>query len=391
MRSRAKALMILAAGLIGALLLDFALRPAPVRVELGPVVAGPMQVAIEEQGETRSRDRYVVATPVAGRLLRIRLREGDPVGADEVVATLAPLPIAPRERDELIARVDAADSALRARRAELAHTLADLAQARRERARLEQLDTEGIASRRQLEQGRNAENTLSKDVDTARHRAQAAEADLRAARAGLIALPAARSRTPASVEIRSPAAGQVLRVLEPSERVVAAGTPILVVGDLKHLEVVMEMLSSDAVNVAPGMGATIVGWGGERALPARVQRVEPYGYTKVSALGIEEKRTNVILDFVGSPAGLGDGFRVTGRIVQWQSPRTLIAPVSALFRCAPAWCTFVADGHRARRRQILIGHRNSTEVEILAGLRAGDRVVLYPPNELADGIRIRAR
>ena len=391
MRTPAKTMIAVATLLSGALLIFLAVRPRPVRVELGVVRVGPMQVAVEEQGETRSRDRYVVAAPVAGRLLRIRLRDGDPVAADEVVATIAPLPLAPRERAELSARVDAAESALRARRAELAHALADLAQARRERSRLERLDTEGIASRRQLEEGRNAESGLEQDVDTARHREQVAEADLRAALAGLIALPASPSRTPPSVEVRSPASGEALRILEPSERVVAAGTPILVVGDLKHLEVVMEMLSSEAVNVAPGMAATIEEWGGDRPLPARVRRVEPYGYTKVSALGIEEKRTNVILDFNGGTARLGDGFRVTGRIVLWRAARALIAPQSALYRCAPAWCAFVVDGHRARQRRIVIGHRDSTDVEILSGLRAGDRVIVYPPNDLADGSRIRTR
>ena len=391
MRPHVKAAIASTTALIGALLIFFAIRPTPVRVELGTVGVGPMQVTVDEQGETRSRDRYVVAAPVAGRLLRIGLREGDPVAASEVVATIAPLPLAPRERDELTARVAAAESALRARRTELAHSLAELAQARRERARLERLGAAGIASRRQLEQGRTAEQTLEQDVDTARHRARAAEADLRAARAGLIALPGAPSRSPSSVELRSPAAGELLRILEPSERVVAAGTPILVVGDVKHLEVVMEMLSSEAVNVAPGMPATIEGWGGERAFPARVQRVEPYGFTKVSALGVEEKRANVILDFVGGTARLGDGFRVTGRIVLWRSPRALIAPLSALFRCGSAWCAFRVDGGRARRRRIVVGHRNSSEVEILSGLRAGDRVVLYPPNDLADGSRIRTR
>ncbi len=391
MRTRTKAMVVVASGTVGALLVFFALRPKPVRVEWGTVAIGPMRSTIEEQGETRSRDRYVVAAPVAGRLLRIRLREGDPVAGDAVVASIAPLPIAPRERDESTARVDAAESALRARRAELAHAVEDLSQARRERERLERLDKEGIVARQQVEQGRSAEKTLEQDVDTARHRAHAAGAELRAARAALIGLPGPRSNPPSVIEVRSPAAGEVLRILEPSERVVAAGTPLLVIGDLKHLEVVIEMLSSEAVNVKPGMPATVEDWGGERALSARVRRVEPYGFTKVSALGVEEQRARVILDFIGGAARLGDGYRVTGRIVLWSSPRTLIAPLAALFRCGSAWCTFVVDGHRARRRRIVIGHRNANAIQVLAGLRVGDRVILYPPNDLADGSRIRWR
>ncbi len=391
MQRRVKTMIYAAAAAAGAILIAIATRPAPIPVEIGTVRFAPMQVAVEEQGETRSHDRFVVAAPVAGRLLRLGLREGDPVAANQIVAAIAPLPLGTRERSELAARVAAAEAALRASRAQREHVLEDLEQARRERTRLESLYAQEVASRQELEQGRNAETTLEKDAAAARFRVRTAAAELRAAQAGLVALPERRAGAPATVEVRAPAAGRVLRVQEPSERVVAAGTPIMVIGDLDHLEVVMEMLSSEAVNVAPGMRAALEGWGGEGALRARVRSVEPYAFTKVSALGVEEKRTNVILDFVDPPGRLGDGFRVTGRIVLWSSPRTLVAPLSSSFRCGADWCVFVADGARARQRRVVIGHRNPSEVEISSGLRAGDRVILHPPNDLADGARIRAK
>jgi len=178
--------------------------------------------------------------------------------------------------------------------------------------------------------------------------------------------------------------------LEPSERVLPAGTPILIIGDLEHLEVVMEMLSSEAVKLATGMPAVLEAWGGDRSLNARVRLVEPYAFTKISALGVEEKRTRVILDFIDSSAALGDGYRVTGRIVLWRSPSVLKVPIAALFRCGSQWCVFAVDSEeRARRRVVQIAHRNSSEAEVLSGLYESNLVVRHPPNELGDGMRVK--
>ena len=185
--------------------------------------------------------------------------------------------------------------------------------------------------------------------------------------------------------------GRILRIHDPSERVVAAGTPLLTIGNLGGLEIVVELLSSEAVKVAPGMPVLVEGWGGDRALRAKVRRVEPYAVTKVSALGIEEKRVNVIADFVDPPGPIGDGFRVTARIVTWQADKVLKVPASALFRCASAWCVFVVEEGRARRRSIEVGHRNLVEAEVNRGLVAGERVIRYPGNEVGDGARVRLR
>lgn len=389
MKLRGRKWIYLAALAAVAGLLLIAFRPSAVAVETSAIVIGPLEVTTEDQGETRSHDRFVVAAPVAGRLRRVLLREGDMVTQGQLVATIAPLPLSAREREELIAGVAAAEATLRSAQAQLAHVLADLAQAKRESARLELLFKSDATSRQEFEQAQNAAGTLEADAAAASYRAQSAAGDLQAAKAGLVALTEGAKGGSETIMVRAPATGHVLRVVEPSERVVGAGTPILVVGDLQRLEVVLEMLSTEAVKVAPGMSATLVGWGGERPLRARVRMVEPYGFTKVSALGVEEKRTYVILDFVDPPGSLGDGYRVTGRIVLWRSDAVLKAPLSALFRCGESWCVFVIQQSRARRHSVTIGHRSMEEVEVLAGLATGDEVVRHPPNELDDGMRVQ--
>lgn len=364
------------------------LLPEPIAVESAPVHFGPLEVTVEDQAETRSHDRYVVAAPVAGRLLRVLLRDGDAVTAGQAVAVLAPVPLSARERDEAVARVDAAAATGKSTQAQLQRALEDEAQARRELDRLSKLATEGLASEQNLDQARTRVATLGLTVTAARHQRRSAEAQLREARAALSAVRRMRAGRAATVTVRSPAAGRVLRVLEPSERVIGSGTPIMTIADLTHLEVVAEMLTSQAVRVAPGMPALLLDWGGNHPLRARVERVEPYGFTKISALGVEEKRSNVILDFVDPPGSLGDGYRVIARIIVWQSAHVLRAPLSAIFRCGSQWCAYVIDHKRARLRHIRIGHHNDDAVEILGGLRDGERVITHPPNEIFDGARV---
>jgi HlyD family secretion protein len=386
MKKSPKLILYVVAALVLAGVIYIAFRPGSIAVEVGTLVSGPMQVIVEEQGETRSHDRFVVAAPVSGRLLRVLSHDGDTVAANEVVATLAPAPLTARERDELNARVSAAAAAQRGAEAELNHAVQDLDQAKRESARLEQLFARGLVARQPMEQAQNTASTMEKEVEAARFRAQAAAADLRQAQAGLIALRATGREV---VEIRAPAGGRILRIMEASERVVAAGAPILVIGDLAHLEVVIEMLSSEAVKVSAGMPALLDDWGGDKPLRAKVRLVEPYAFTKVSALGVEEKRTNVVLDFVDPPGPLGDGYRVIGRIITWQSPSVLQAPVSALFRCGTEWCVYVLEGHRVQQRTTQLGHMSSTDAEVLSGLTANEKVVRHPPNELSNGARVR--
>ncbi len=367
------------------------LWPAPLDVDGATVAMGPMQVTVDDQGETRSHDRFVVSAPVAGRLTRIALRDGDAVQEGQLLARIAPLPLTVREREEIGARVAAAEALRREAGQRLRHADEDLAQARREHARMRQLVQQGFVAAQATEQARTAEVTTASEVEAARFRLRAAEAEVKVARSGLTAVHAAGAGTEPVLAVRAPMAGRVLRVTDASERVVAAGAPLLTLGDVGGLEIVVPLLSSEAVRVAPGMPVLLEGWGGERALRARVARVEPYAVTKVSALGIEEKRANVIAEFVDPPGPIGDGYRVVARIVTWQAGEVLKLPASALFRCASAWCVFVVSDGRARRRVVEIGHRNQLEAEVQKGLAPGQTVVRYPANEVADGVRVRVR
>ena len=367
------------------------LRPGPIAVERAEVTQGPMQVTLDEQGETRSHDRWTLAAPFTGRVLRAALHEGDAVRSGQELLRLAPVPLSVRERDEQQGRIAAADAGVGEAGEREKRTRSELAQARRERARIEQLVAQGFMSPQAAERARLAEQAALDEVRAAEFRSRSARADAQAARAGLAALAGGAAGVSATVPLRAPADGRVLRIHEQSERVVAAGTPLLTIGEQSRMEVVVELLSTDAVRIAPGMTVRVDGWGGDRPLPGRVRAVEPYAFTKVSALGVEEKRANAIIDLDERPDALGDGYRVLARIVTWQAARTRQAPASAFFRCGESWCAFTIDDGRARRREVRLGHRTPTQVEILDGLPAGAMLVRHPPNGLADGARVLVR
>lgn len=361
-------------------------RPEPLRVDIGQVQKGSMQVTVDEQGETRAHDRFVVTAPVAGRLTRIELHDGDAVQKDQVVAQIAPLPLSVQERSEQTARIAAAKNQQREAEELVRHAQEDLEQARRESKRVERLVKDGFMSPQAAEQARNAETTIANDLEAARFRAKSAAAEVRLAESGLIAVQGGKG---ALFKVRSPVAGRILRILDQSERVVAAGTPLLTVGDMSKLEIVIELLSSEAIKVQPGMTVILDGWGGNQPLNAKVQRVEPHAFTKVSALGIEEKRTNVVADFVDAPQALGDGYRVNAHIVVWAADDVLKVPASALFRCAEAWCTFAVENGLAKRRDVKIGHSNAQEAEVLEGLKPGETVIRHPANQIEEGVRVK--
>lgn len=429
-------------GLLGVLaLLGVTFRPAPALVDLSPVTRGPLRATVNAEGKTRLRQRFILSAPVTGRLARLGLKEGDAVQAHMVVAQIDPLSstMAVREAQARIAewkaqkvgvatlrpkqealaqanaRVAAARATHRKAEARLAQTRATAEQASREYQRALRLEAQGTLARESRETAQLAETMRLQDVEAARLEVEAAASEIEAARAALAVL-AAQQHDPdylldvysariASVEselarlqdeatrtdIRAPSAGRVLRVLQENERMVTAGTPLLEIGDVADLELVVEVLSTDAVRIQPGTPMFIERWGGGRTLQARVRLVEPSAFTKVSALGIEEQRVNVIADFIDPPGPLGDGYRVEARIVVWETPHALAVPTSALFRCREAWCVFVALDGKAWRRQVDIGQRSDFVVELLQGLSAGDRVVLHPVESLDDGSRIAPR
>ncbi len=370
--------------------LALVLLPDAVPVDVAHVTVGPLQVTVDEDGETRVHDRFAVSAPVAGRVSRIELREGDPVAQHQVVGELWPLPLSAREREEQLARIAAAEALVREASERVRHAQADHEQARRERQRMDKLVTDGFISEQAAEQARVAETTTANELEAARFRERSAEADLRAARAALLAVNAVRGGS-ARVPVRSPVAGKVLRILEQSERVVAAGAPLITIGDPTRLEIVADLLSTDAVKVKAGMPVLLEGWGSDKPLRARVRVVEPYGFTKVSALGVEEQRVNVVADFVDPPGPLGDGYRVVAKIIIWSGESVLRAPVSALFRRGDGWGVFVVEGGRAKRREVQIGHRGALEAEVLKGLQPGERVIRHPSNDITDGTRVKVR
>jgi HlyD family secretion protein len=367
-----------------------ALWPEAILVETARVERGALQVTIDEEGETRVRDRFVVSAPVTGRLTRIELREGDPVEVNQVLAVIAPSPLNARERQEQLARVAAAEALQREAQEQVRRAQAELEQARRDRTRAEQLVKEGYATQQTVERARVAETTRANELQAARFRAQSAASEVNLARAGLVALNM-HEKEEHLVPVRSPATGRVLHLTEKSERVVAAGAPLFTVGDPTRLEVVVDVLSADAVKIAEGMPVWLDHWGGAYPLRARVRTVEPAAFTKVSALGVEEQRVNIIADFIDAPEALGDGYRVNAHIVILDRENILKAPVSALFRQSQGWSMFVVMHGRAQARKVEVGSRNALEVEILRGVTEGEEVIRHPSNQITDGARVTVR
>lgn len=379
-----------AAAIVVATLLVLAFQPQPIKVESARATRGPLVVTVDEEGETRAHDRYLVATPVAGRLERIELHEGDPVVAGDVVARLHPIPLSAREREEQLARVAAAEANVREAEERVHRAAVAAQQSTRERERIDKLVTQGFISPQAAEQAKVAETTARNELEAARFHAQSARADARSARAGLMAVAPPGSPVPV-IEVRAPAAGRVLRIPEKSERVVGAGAHLMTLGDPHALEIVIDVLSTEAVKVKPGMPVLLEGWGGGGTLRARVRVVEPYAFTKISALGVEEQRVNVIADFVDPPGPLGDGYKVDARIVIWEAEDVLRVPTSALFRTDDGWAVYAVADNRAARRAVSVGRRNSTFAEIRDGLAAGTPVIRHPSNEISDGARVEAR
>lgn len=385
-------------GLLGLLIVGaiaWGFRPQPQPVDLAAVSRGPLQVSVEEEGKTRVVDRYIISAPVSGYAQRIDFKVGDSVQQGEILLQLEPLRPAAldaRSRAEAQARVAAAESALRAAEEKAHAATADAQHAQSEYTRLLGLRKAQSVSESDLDRARaQANSALALQhsaefaVDVSRHELAAARTALRYAGGG--------GKAGDKVAVTTPVAGSVLKLYRESEGVVSAGQPLLEVGDPRRLEVAVDVLSSDAVQIQPGMQVLLEGWGGPR-LEARVRRVEPTGFTKISSLGVEEQRVTVVADITSPPEqwrNLGDGYRVEASFVLWQGKDVLQIPASALFRTGKTWSVFVAaDGH-ARLRTVEIGERNGLAAQVRKGLEAGEEVVTHPDDKLADGTRIEPR
>jgi HlyD family secretion protein len=370
-------------------IVGYILKPAAVDIDFGVVTAGPLRVTIDEDGRTRVRDRYLVTAPVAGRLQRIALHEGNLVRRRDIVAWKAPLPLDATTRELMTARILSAEALYREAgvRVNAARTAA--AQAKKDADRRTALLGVGGIAPAQHEQAVLAERAARDDLAAAESRERAAAAEVRGARAALTPVTSAGLQT--SVPVRSPTAGRVLRIPDQSERVIAAGSPILELGDASALEVVVDVLSTDAVRLHPGDEVDIVEWGGDQPIRGTVRTIEPSAFTKVSALGVDEQRVNVLIDLPQRPESLGDGFRVEARMTVWEAPKVITAPSSSVFQRGESWKVFVIDGGRAHLRPVQIGHRTDASVEIVSGLTPGTKVVLFPSDKIGDGVRVRPR
>ena len=387
-------------GLILAATLVWAFIPKPIPVDLLTLEPGKMTVTVDEEGETRVRDVFVLSAPISGRALRIDAEVGDQVMAQETkVAEIEPTDATLLDpRSEAQARADIraaeanrvlADASVKEARVELEFAQSELKRARKLRA-------DAVMSERELEDAERTYRTRQAALETALANRQARQAELERAHAQLISPTDARTKSEdcPCVPIRSPVDGRILKILHKSEGVVAAGEPLVEIGDPADLEIVADLLSSDAVKVEAGQRVVIENWGGDHALQGVVERVEPFGFTKVSALGIEEQRVNVIIDFT-SPrqawSRIAHGFQVDVRIVLWEGENTLKVPLTALFRDDSHWAVFVSDNGTAAKRIVKLGRRTGLETEVVDGLTKGELIIVHPSDKISQGVAVESR
>lgn len=379
-----------------AALTAWAFMPAPVAVDLATASRGPMRVTVDQDGKTRVKERYTISAPLAGELRRIPLKAGDRVRANQtLLAVIDPTPpslLDARTRAEAQARVSAAEATLQQSEPHIESARAQLAQAQIDFQRLATAADRGAASPDERDKAQLAVQVRESDLRAAQAAREVARFQLRQAQAALaLTDQGAASSQPAPFEMRSPIDGSVFRVIEESRTPVTAGMPLLELGDLTQLEAVIDVLSRDAVNIHPGATVYLERWGGDQPLAGRVRHVEPSGFTKISALGVEEQRVNVVVDFVDPDHRLGDHYRVDARIVTWEDNQVLKIPTGALFRQGEDWAVYVVDGGRAHLRSVKVGHTSDTDAEILGGLRPGDPVIAHPSDKVHDQVRVVPR
>jgi HlyD family secretion protein len=378
-------------------LVVYGFLPKPALVEVAEVGRGPLQSFIEVDGRTRVENRFTVSAPVGGFAERITLDPGDEVKENSMLLRILPLPASlldPRSRAEGQARVAAAADLRRQARAASAQAAEALALAQRELERAERLASSQVISQAELERASTAQSSRRSELQAARYAEQVAAHQLEDAQAALGWQQKAGGGSGEPFLVVSPASGRVLRLAHQSAGAVSAGTPLLEVGDLASLEVVAETLTRDAVAVRPGMKVMLERWGGERPLPGHVRQVEPSAFTKISPLGVDEQRVNVIVEIdapVADRSRLGDGYELEVRIITWEGGEVLQAPASAFFRKGDGWAAYIVERGRARSRRVTVGHRNPLQVEVLSGLAPSETVILHPGDTVSDGGRVAVR
>ncbi|UTD27541.1 efflux transporter periplasmic adaptor subunit [Bradyrhizobium sp. WD16] len=369
----------------------WALRPQPVKVETARATRGRFIATVNEDGKTRVRERYVVAAPLAGGMARIGLKVGDRLRDGDRVTTITPSPVPlldARSRREADERLGAAEATRERTQAAVQRADAQLAQARTDLDRTRDLAARGVATTQALERAELALRVADRDARAAQFQDHAAEHEVSQARALLGRYDRGGDAAAGRWDVTAPVAGAVLKVFQESETIVSPGTPLLEIGDPSDLEIVIDVLSSEAVEISPGAQVTIEAWGGPQPLAGRVRRIEPAGFTKISTLGVEEQRVNVIIDVTSSAearGGLGDGYRVEARITVFEKDDALIVPVGALFRTGPQWQVYLVQGGRVELRNVELVRRSGRFAAIAAGLDEGDEVVVYPGDRVRPG------
>lgn len=387
-------LVLIVAGLI------FTFRPQPIPVDLIKVAQGPMIVTVEEEGETRVKDVYMLSAPVTGHMLRIDAEVGDDViAAETLVAQIRPINpefLDKRSEEEARAAIKTAEASLALAEAQLVEAQSEFDFAVTELERANKLIQQQVIPQRALDNAKRDYKSKRAGVNTAKAALRARQFELAQARAHLV--------SPADVQINdqdcqcvtilSPITGKILQVLHESEGVISMGTPLVEIGDPANLEIVVDFLSSDAVRIQPGQRVIIEEWGGESALQGTVRKIEPFGFTKTSALGIDEQRVNVIID-LSDPTEkwqrLAHGYQIEARVVLWESENVSKVPLTSLFRDNDNWAVYVEQENRAKLQHVKLGQRNGLEAEILEGLPEGSQVISHPSNQIVDGIRVKPR
>jgi len=390
--------LIILAFIVAGLVYSF--RPQAISVDLVKVAQGRMVVTVEEEGETRVKDVYMLSAPVTGHMLRIDAEVGDDVlAADSLVAQIKPIDpefLDIRSEEEARAAVKTAEASLSLAEAQLVEAQSEFEFSVSELDRAKKLIQKQVIPQRELDNAKRDYKSKRAEVNTAKAALRARQYELAQARAHLVS-PAdvqTNDENCQCVTILSPITGKILQVLHESEGVVSMGTPLVEIGDPTDLEIVVDFLSSDAVRIQPGQRVMIEEWGGESTLQGTVQKIEPFGFTKTSALGIDEQRVNVIIDLsdpVEKWQRLAHGYQVDARVVLWENENVLKVPLTSLFRDGDNWAVYIEKDNRAMLQHVKLGQRNGLEAEILEGLSKDTNVISHPSNQISDGVRIEAR